>query len=243
MNRKTGGFPLDPVLLENAAGYEFKDKKLLHLSLCHSSYANESKDPSRSNERLEFLGDAVLSEIVSEYLYLRFPDRNEGDLSNMRRRTVERESLAGFSRKLSLGNYLYLGRGEEQNGGRELDSNLEDGFEALTAAIYLDGGRECVRNFVMPFVTGKADEFAKADQLSDPKSLLQEIVQETPGEILEYVITGEEGPDHDKIFYCEVRVNSNVLGKGEGKSKKEAEKSAAKSALGQYFDIPADEAK
>lgn len=242
MNRKNSALPLDASLLERTIKYTFASKALLGEALRHSSYANETKNQEASNERLEFLGDSVLSEIASEYLYLRFPDRNEGDLSNIRRQIVEREALSGFAKKISLGSYLFLGNGEEQNGGRELDSNLEDAFEALTAAVYLDGGKECAKAFALPFITEATDCIASAKQLSDPKSLLQEIVQETPGEKLEYVITGEEGPDHDKTFYCEVRVNSNVLGHGEGKSKKEAEKSAAREALG-FFGVSPDDAK
>ena len=192
---------------------------------------NEAKKTEKSNERLEFLGDSVLSAIVSEYLFKRFPDSNEGELSSMRRSIVERASLASFSREISLGEYLYLGHGEEICGGRDLDSNLEDAFEALTAAVYLDGGRKSVEDFVMPFVTKAADAFSPTKSLSDPKSLLQEIIQESPGEKLEYIITGEEGPDHDKTYTVAAMLNSNMIGKGVGGSKREAELAAAKNAL------------
>ena len=229
--------------LQKRIGYTFKNTDLLTEALTHSSYANEHKAKHiKYNERLEFLGDSVLSAIVSEYLFKRFPDSNEGELSSMRRSIVERASLASFSREISLGEYLYLGHGEEICGGRDLDSNLEDAFEALTAAVYLDGGRKSVEDFVMPFVTKAADAFSPTKSLSDPKSLLQEIIQESPGEKLEYIITGEEGPDHDKTFFCEVKVNSNVLGKGDGKSKKEAEKQAAREAL-RLFGISDEEQK
>lgn len=217
--------------LEKKIGYTFSDREILKEALSHTSFVNEAKDGGKSNERLEFLGDAVLSAIVSEYLFKRFPESNEGELSSMRRTIVERASLAEFSREIDLGGYLYLGHGESYNGGRDLDSNLEDAFEALTAAVYLDGGRGSAENFVMPFVIKAADGFTPTKTLTDPKSLLQEIIQESPGEKLEYTITGESGPDHDKTFFCEVKVNSNLLGKGSGKSKKEAEKSAAREAL------------
>lgn len=228
--------------LEKRINHKFSNREFLREALCHTSYVNEAKTAETSNERLEFLGDSVLSAIVSEYLFKRFPDSNEGELSSMRRSIVERASLASFSREISLGEYLYLGHGEEQNGGRDLDSNLEDAFEALTAAVYLDGGRKSAEDFVMPFVIKAADAFSPTKSLSDPKSLLQEIIQESPGEKLEYMITGEEGPDHDKTFFCEVKVNSNVLGKGEGKSKKEAEKQAAREAL-RLFGISDEEKK
>lgn len=228
--------------LEKRINHKFSNREFLREALCHTSYVNEAKTAETSNERLEFLGDSVLSAIVSEYLFKRFPDSNEGELSSMRRSIVERASLASFSREILLGEYLYLGHGEEQNGGRDLDSNLEDAFEALTAAVYLDGGRKSAEDFVMPFVIKAADAFSPTKSLSDPKSLLQEIIQESPGEKLEYMITGEEGPDHDKTFFCEVKVNSNVLGKGEGKSKKEAEKQAAREAL-RLFGISDEEKK
>ena len=233
---------IDTAELEKRINHRFANREFLREALCHTSYVNEAKKTEKSNERLEFLGDSVLSAIVSEYLFKRFPDSNEGELSSMRRSIVERASLASFSREISLGEYLYLGHGEEICGGRDLDSNLEDAFEALTAAVYLDGGRKSVEDFVMPFVTKAADAFSPTKSLSDPKSLLQEILQESPGEKLEYIITGEEGPDHDKTFFCEVKVNSNVLGKGDGKSKKEAEKQAAREAL-RLFGISDEEQK
>lgn len=233
---------IDTAELEKRINHRFSNREFLREALNHTSYVNEARTTEKSNERLEFLGDSVLSAIVSEYLFKRFPESNEGELSSMRRSIVERASLASFSREISLGEYLYLGHGEELCGGRELDSNLEDAFEALTAAVYLDGGKKSAEDFVMPFVIKAADAFSPTKSLSDPKSLLQEIIQESPGEKLEYVITGEEGPDHDKTFFCEVKVNSNILGKGEGKSKKEAEKQAAREAL-RLFGISDEEKK
>lgn len=217
--------------LEEKLGYVFADKKLLRNALCHSSYSNERKSEHlSSNERLEFLGDSVLSIIVSEYLYRAFPERPEGELSNIRREIVDSASLASFARKLGLGKYMLFGNGEEKNGGRDRTSNLEDAFEALAAAMYLDGGFECVRNFFLPLVKSKLDEIFSGRKLNDPKSLLQEIVQQN-GETLQYEKIGERGPDHDKRFTCVVKLNSNVIGKGEGKRIQEAEMNAARAAL------------
>ena len=139
--------------LEKSIGYTFTDKKLLRNALCHSSYANERRSENLpSNERLEFLGDSVLSIITSEYLYLSFPERSEGELSNIRREIVDSASLAAFARRLELGKYMLFGNGEEKNGGRDRTSNLEDAFEALAASMYLDGGFECVKSFFLPLV-------------------------------------------------------------------------------------------
>ena len=232
MTLKNEIYPKNATELESKLGYKFSNRELLLQALRHSSYSNESR--TSSNERLEFLGDAVLSKIVSEYIYRSFPDMNEGDLSNIRRQLIEQKTLAAFARKFEMGQYLFLGHGEENSGGRDIDSNLEDAFEALVGAIYLDGGNECAEKFVLSVVSDAAQGISSSKKLIDPKSLLQEIVQETPGEKLEYVITDEQGPDHDKTFYCDVLVNSNVLGSGVGHSKKEAEKAAARKALGLF---------
>lgn len=229
MKPKSEAYPRDSAELEKKLGYQFSNKELLLQALRHSSYSNEAR--TSSSERLEFLGDAVLSKIVSEYLYKTFPDRNEGDLSNIRRQLIEQKTLAVFARELGVGKYLFLGHGEENSGGRDLDSNLEDAFEAIVGAIYLDGGDAAAEKFVLSVVSDAAQGISSSKKLIDPKSLLQEIVQETPGEKLEYVITDEQGPDHDKTFYCDVMVNSNVIGSGVGHSKKEAEKAAARKAL------------
>ncbi|MBQ9510982.1 MAG: ribonuclease III [Clostridia bacterium] len=229
MTQRNEAYPKNAAELEAKLGYSFSDKELLLQALRHSSYSNEAR--TSSNERLEFLGDSVLSKIVSEYLYKTFPERNEGDLSNIRRQLIEQKTLATFARELEIGKYLFLGHGEENGGGRDLDSNLEDAFEAIVGAIYLDGGDASAEKFVLSIISDTAKEISSSKKLIDPKSLLQEIVQDTPGEKLEYVITGEEGPDHDKTFYCDVMVNSNVIGSGVGHSKKEAEKAAARKAL------------
>lgn len=217
--------------LENKIGYHFKEKRLLNNALTHSSYANESRDKAlRSNERLEFLGDAVLGVITAEYLYTRLTRVPEGELTKLRATMVCEKSLHGFALEINLGEHLLLGRGEENTHGRERASILADAFEALVAAIYLDGGlQEASR-----FVTGFAEGFfsTKIEYLVDDyKTALQEIVQKNPGERLEYALVSESGPDHDKLFVVEVHLNSNVIGEGRGKSKKEAEQMAAREAL------------
>lgn len=230
--RKHNYYPAEG--LEEKIGYTFTDKKLLRNALCHSSYSNERRSEHiPSNERLEFLGDSVLSIIVSEYLYRSFPERSEGELSNIRREIVDSASLAAFARKIELGKYMFFGNGEEKNGGRDRTSNLEDAFEALAAAMYLDGGFECVKSFFMPLVKAQVENIFATHKLNDPKSLLQEIVQQN-GETLQYEKVGERGPDHDKRFTCVVKLNSNVIGRGEGKRIQEAEMNAARDALGLF---------
>lgn len=214
--------------LENKIGYKFKSLTILEEALTHSSYANEKHNGSVCNERLEFLGDSVLGLISAEYYFKLFAAKPEGDLTKMRAASVCEESLFGFAKRISLGDYLFLGKGEEHTGGRERPSILADAFEAVIAAIYLDGGFEKARDFVLPFLLNPPE---KDERFKDYKTTLQEIIQKNPEERLEYVHTGEEGPDHDKHFFVEVRLNSNVIGRGQGRSKKHAEQQAAKEAL------------
>ena len=173
--------------------------------------------------------------IVSEYLFAEYPDYEEGVLSRLRREIVDSVSLADFARQIGLGEILLLGHGEEQLGGRDRQSNLEDAFEALVAAIYLDGGIEAARAFVLPFAMATAEKTLDEHKLNDPKTKLQEIVQMGGAASPRYVITGESGPDHKKMFECDVLVEHNVMGHGSGPSKKEAEKAAAEHALKKYF--------
>lgn len=215
--------------LEEKIKYKFKNKSLLRQALTHSSYANENRGVSGFNERLEFLGDAVVSIASAEFLFGKFPDMPEGELSKLRSSLVCTASLSDFAKEISLGEFLYLGKGEENTGGRERLSILENTFEALTAAIYLDGGLECAREFVLRFLLKSLSTHHIS--FKDYKTLLQEVVQQNQGETLNYVITGESGPDHDKRFEAEVHLNSNVIGRGTGKSKKQAEQEAAKEAL------------
>lgn len=216
--------------LENRINYKFKNIKLLKNALTHSSYANEIRNGFSSNERLEFLGDSVLSIIVSDYIYKNFPNMPEGELTRLRSSLVCEKALCSFSREIGLGDYLMLGHGEEKGGGRQRDSILADAFEAVLAAIYLDGGIEPARKHVMNFVLREINR-ADDDSHKDYKTVLQEIIQRNPEESVSYILVGEEGPDHDKSFEVEVHLNSNVIGRGKGKSKKRAEQLAAKQAL------------
>ena len=208
---------------------QFHNITFLEVALTHSSYANEMRHQVRYNERQEFLGDAVLSIIVSDYLFNNYTVP-EGDLTKLRAALVCERSLDVMANKIGLGDYLRLGHGEEMTGGRTRPSIIADAFEALIAAIYLDSGIESAREFVLPFVIEMLEH---EDSLSfkDYKTILQEIIQQNPEEKLVYKLVGEKGPDHDKRFVVEVLLNSNVIGKGQGRSKKTAEQMAAKEAL------------
>ncbi|MCQ4021632.1 ribonuclease III [Ruminococcus sp. zg-924] len=211
-------------------GYDFKNIEYLKIALTHSSYANERKGEVVCNERQEFLGDSVLSIIVSDYIFKHCPDLPEGELTKLRASLVCEKTLAVYARSINLGKYLLLSRGESKNGGRTRSSILADAFESVIAAIYLDGGIECARKFVLGFVVDDIKNHRNHNFI-DYKTKLQEIVQKNPEEKISYVLTGESGPDHDKHFTVEVHLNSNVVGKGGGRSKKEAEQQAAREAL------------
>ena len=215
--------------IHDRIGYHFKNQSLLHTALTHSSYANEVKKGSVCNERLEFLGDSVLSIVVSDYLY-NHTKMPEGELTRLRASLVCEQSLRRFAEQIDLGESLLLGKGEQQMGGRKRPSILADAFEAVIAAIYLDGGMDPAREFVLRFVE-KELESHRQKAFKDYKTALQEIVQQNPEEKLSYVLLGESGPDHDKRFTVEVRLNSNPIGKGSGRSKKNAEQQAAREAL------------
>lgn len=216
--------------LEDSLKYNFKNKELLLNALTHSSFANEIRDPHASNERLEFLGDSVLSVIVADYIFSQFPEKPEGELTKLRASLVCEKSLCSFSKDLGLGEFLRLGKGEDLNGGRNRPSILADAFEAVLAAMYLDGGMEVARRHVMRFVIDEL-KHTEDEVFKDYKTSLQEIIQQNPEEQLSYVLTNESGPDHDKSFTVEVHLNSNVIGTGIGKNKKQAEQAAAKQAL------------
>ncbi len=217
--------------LEKKLSYKFNNISLLKNALTHSSYANEVRSGTSSNERLEFLGDSVLSLIVSEYIYSQFSDMPEGDLTRLRSSLVCEKALCSYSRELDLGSYLLLGKGEDKGGGRERDSILADAFEAVLAAIYIDGGMDCAKRHVMNFVLRELENCKDENDFKDYKTTLQEIIQRNPEESVSYFLINEEGPDHDKKFTVEVHLNSNVIGCGVGKSKKRAEQMAAKQAL------------
>lgn len=215
--------------LEKRIDYKFNNKNYLIEALTHSSFANERHNGYKSNERMEFLGDAVLSIVSAEYLYHKYPDMPEGELSKLRSSLVCTDSLSGFARRIDLGSALFLGKGEAHSGGQNRPSILENAFEALIAAVYLDGGMENARKFVLSFL----DSTIENHQINfvDYKSTLQEIVQQNPDENVSYYLVSERGPDHNKVFEVEVHLNSNVIGKGIGRSKKSAEQEAAREAL------------
>ena len=219
--------------LEVAIGHSFRDITLLENALTHSSYANEHWHNSlRSNERLEFLGDSILGMIVADHLYRNFPDRPEGELTRMRDDMVCEQSLALIANRIGLGTYLLLGHGEEQGGGRHRSSILADAVESVIAACYLDGGYSAALGFVTTFVLSDIPvvKFHNADY----KTALQERVQQKKNQTLSYHLVGEEGPDHDKRFRVEVRLNGAPIGEGTGTSKKRAEQDAAKAALERF---------
>jgi ribonuclease-3 len=215
--------------LEKKIEYVFKNKSLLEEALTHSSYANEQQGNVAYNERMEFLGDAVLSFVSAQYLYQKYPDMPEGRLSKLRSSLVCTQSLSSFAKEISLGECLKMGKGETASGGAQRPSVLEDAFEALIAAIYLDGGIDEARKFVLRFLSREVENHHS--NFKDYKSLLQEIIQQNPDERISYAVIGESGPDHDKRFKVELKLNSNVIATGEGTSKKNAEQQAAKQAL------------
>ncbi len=220
-------------LLEEEIKYTFSDKNLLRVALTHPSYCNENRKRgfSVSNQRSEFLGDSILSVITAEFLFNRFTEEDEGFLTRTRAALVCEDTLATFANRIELGDYMLFGNGEAvASGGRHRKSTLADAFEAIIAAIYLDGGMENAKAFVLPFLTSVIDTVIKTGT-EDYKSRLQRIVQQTPEEVLTYTLVGEDGPPHDRTFSYEVYLNSNLLGKGKGRSKREAEQAAAREAL------------
>ncbi len=215
---------------EQLLGYEFKNSDLLHEALSHSSYANENKKHRNSNERLEFLGDSVLSIVVSEYLFSNYKNLPEGELTKIRASLVCESSLFEFAQRIKLGEFILLGKGEENTGGRERPSILADAFEAVIAAIYLDGGYEPAKKHILRFIPENIKSHGDVG-FNDFKTILQEIIQKNPEEHVTYSLESESGPDHAKEFTVVVNLNSNIIGRGTGKSKKQAEQQAAKSAL------------
>lgn len=210
---------------QQVIGYEFIHSGLLLQALTHSSYANERRMRKHSdNERLEFLGDAVLEIIASEFLYHHFPDLPEGELTKMRASLVCEQTLAACTKELDLGSYLLLGRGEQQTGGRQRHSILSDALEALIGAIYLDGGFASAKEFVMKYIL---TDIANKQLFYDSKTILQELVQGNFSQELHYHLLSEEGPDHDKKFVVEARIGKDVYGQGVGRTKKGAEQEAA----------------
>ncbi len=218
--------------LEKKLNYAFRTLPLLEEALTHSSYANEHRGRKmNSNERLEFLGDSVLGFVTAEFLFLQHPDLPEGDLTRIRAALVCEQSLYEVARKLELGRYLRLGKGEEAGGGRERTSILADATEAVFAAVYLDGGIQAASALIHRCLLDAECEEAVEERRRDFKTELQELIQRKPDQTLVYRMVAERGPDHDKTFVAEVLLNGAVAGEGGGHSKKEAEQSAARAAL------------
>lgn len=218
--------------IQEKIGYTFKDEKQLREALTHRSYANEHRHLKiKDNERLEFLGDAILDLIISHYLFEAYPNMPEGDLSKIRASIVCEASLAKVAKAIGLGTYILLGKGEERTGGRQRVSILADLFEAITGAILVDGGFDEAEAFLRRTLIASVAHTAPEDLYTDYKTLLQEYIQKESVTPLVYEVTGESGPDHDKDFYVKVYHEKSCLGEGVGKSKKEAEQQAAKVAL------------
>lgn len=214
---------------EQVIQYDFKDKELLQIALTHSSFANEHKC-FKYNERLEFLGDSVLGLVVSDYIFNIKKNLPEGKLTIIRASVVCEESLCKIAKRIDIGKYLFLGKGEKISGGRTRTSILADATEALIAAIYLDGGYEKAKEFILFYLKDIINTYLDGDVFRDYKTILQEVVQ-SQNSNLSYKLVGEDGPDHNKVFKMQVKVGNKVLGIGQGKNKKEAEKEAAKDAL------------
>ena len=220
--------------LETAIGYRFHNLQLLQNALAHSSYANERWHNSLlSNERLEFLGDSVLGMLVADYLYHTFPNRPEGELTRMRADMVCEKTLAAAANRIGIGAHLLLGHGEEQGGGRSRDSILADAMESVIAACFLDGGLEAAHKIVQQFILVEVPVTKMHN--ADYKTTLQELVQQKKNQVLTYALVGESGPDHDKKFDVEVKLNGKVIGSGSGSSKKRAEQMAARAAIENLF--------
>ena len=214
---------------EEKIGYQFQNDRLLRQAFTHSSYANERHMGKQTdNERLEFLGDAVLEIVASEFLYHRYPDYPEGELTRLRASMVCEPTLAFCTRDLNLGKYLLLGKGEDQTGGRERKSILSDALEAVIGAVYLDGGFANAKEFIFRFVL---NDIEHKQLFFDSKTILQEIVQGNYEKQLHYVLIKEEGPDHDKKFVVEARIGEKAYGQGTGRTKKAAEQEAAYQTL------------
>ena len=218
--------------LQENLGYRFRDESLLRGALYHSSYANEHRNENIvSNERLEFLGDAVLGFVSAEFLYSRFPHAPEGELTRIRAALVREESLFEVAQSLQLGECLMLGKGEESGGGRQRPSILADCTEAVFAAVYLDGGMDCARDLIHRVLLSKGDITVAESRRRDYKTELQELVQRKPHQVLRYELVGQSGPDHAKVFTVAVLLNGEPIGEGSGHSKKEAEQASARAAL------------
>jgi len=227
--RSSDSNPESMIIFQTIIKYQFKDIELLEQSLLHSSYANENGiEKESNNERLEFLGDAVLEIITSDYLFRKYPDMLEGELTKLRASIVCEPTLASFAKKIKLGDFILLGKGEENSGGRKRSSVLSDTVEAVIGAIYLDGGLMKARDFVVELFL---DDLDNTKLFVDSKTHLQELIQKFSDQPVEYIIIEENGPDHDKEFKVAVNHLGKSIGEGSGRSKKAAEQKAAFNAI------------
>jgi ribonuclease-3 len=231
--RKSKG---EPIELEKVLCHRFKNKDLLTLALTHSSYAYETADQDGDNEVMEFLGDSVVGLIAAHHFYILYPEATEGDLSKLKSAASSTIGLAEYARQVNLGQYIRLGKGEEKSGGRTKDSILAGMFEAVVAALYLDGGYEAARNFYQPLLKGQSRKIKDDEiRINNYKSALQEFLQKEDLPAPHYKLVSESGPDHKKDFLVEVFVNKTSLAKAHGSSRKNAELKAAEMALKSFF--------
>ncbi|MCL2095637.1 MAG: ribonuclease III [Oscillospiraceae bacterium] len=217
--------------------YDYKDISLLETALTHSSYSNEMRSKGvkiECNQRLEFLGDSVLSLITSEYIYSKLKNSKEGELTRVRASIVCEDSLFKFAESINLGDALFLGKGEIGSNGRNRKSTLADAFEAVLGSVFLDGGFDAAKKFLFRFITKPIESISDGGKTEDHKSLLQQIIQQGGEGTLRYTLVSATGPDHEKIFEVNAELNNNIIGEGKGASKKEAEQNAAKEALGLF---------
>lgn len=218
-------------ILAKAIGYRFQNEELAIRALTHKSYANENQSANEDNQRLEFLGDAVLGLVVAEALMERLPKANEGQMTPMRAALVKESTLAEIARNIQLGVLMRFGKGEEKNNGRDRHSILADALEAVVGAVYLDGGYAASRDAVLVLLGDLLEEVAEGLYPDDAKTALQEILQANSANVPRYHVVDEQGPDHAKVFEVEISVDDKALARGRGRSKKEAEKDAARRAL------------
>lgn len=230
-NPQSSVMPESPHAFAERLNLPFKNLFLLNRALTHRSYLNENADAIEDNERLEFLGDAVLDFVVAAWLYNHFPEMAEGEMTRLRASLVKTETLARFGRDIGIGDAILLGRGELENGGRDRTSLLCDAFEAVMGALYLDAGTNAVIDFISSFLINAAEDLLRNNHTKDAKSLLQEWAQGQGYSTPDYVISDEDGPDHNKTFTIDVYINGENYGQGCGKSKQNASKSAAIEAL------------
>lgn len=216
---------------EKQAGIRFRKQALLNLAFAHRSYANETAADTDNNEKLEFLGDSVLGLIVAEYLFSQLPDRPEGDLAKIKSFVVSEDSLAKIAKRLKIDDFVLIGRGEEFSGGRSKKAILADAMEAVIGALYIDSGIKSARKFVLEYVVPEIRLVLENRHKKDYKTLLQEFVQKKYKTYPKYVLMRRSGPDHNKTFFVEVRINNEVFGPGQGKNKKAAEQNAARMAF------------